>query len=111
MNFQEISNKITAHLKRFEEDAEINLPHSVSLGQPTFALSHAFHLVFGGGADERCYVYYNRRIDRPVKLTKKQAAEYLSWLDAGNTGKWSGATAGDLPTPQVNETMQQAELF
>jgi hypothetical protein len=77
----ELAARINEHLTRFESDPAINKPleDSSSRMKPFFNARAWKH---GNGVGV-CYVSYQGA----SQLTRAQAAEYLAWLDAGNTGK------------------------
>jgi hypothetical protein len=75
----EIAERIYAHLKRFETDPKIN---KVSKGPMRL---HDYFCAVAVAAGSRIgvkYVGYHQY----SFLTKKQAAAYLAWLDAGHVG-------------------------
>lgn len=77
-----IADKISAHLKRFENDPEINIPPE---GQRM-----KIHPYYGAHASRTygptvsvTYISFQG----PSKLTPEDAVLYLKWLDKGNVGK------------------------
>lgn len=81
MTLKEIATRIDAHLKRFEQDKEINrYKDSRSLdGLHPYWRAGAW---VGGRYVRVCYISYQGT----SALTKQQAEQYLAWLDAGNVG-------------------------
>ena len=87
MKLKEIADKISVHLKRFEDDPVINAPYNGKrLG---------FHPYYRAGAHSGGrYVYVGYvAYQGSAHLTKDEAERYLAWLDAGNVGRHYAALA------------------
>lgn len=84
----EIAERITAHLKRFEADPVINAGRIFRDGEwtPSPTARGPFWQARSWPAGRFvsvCYVNYQGHSN----LTRREAEEYLAWLDAGNVGK------------------------
>ena len=78
----ECAERITAHLKRFEADAGINV------AQKTGKLTLKPYCVPGVQRHgTRLRIRYADPVGRGSLLTVNEARAYLAWLDAGNVGK------------------------
>lgn len=91
MKITEIAAGINAHLRRFENDPEINkYPPTATREQDKL---HPYFRA-GSWASGRyvgvVYVSYQG----PTSLTKTEAETYLAWLDAGNVGRHYVALKG-----------------
>lgn len=78
MTLTEIAEQIHNHLKRFESSSKHNPVDKTYHTRPFFH-SHAYR---AGRFVSVQYVSYQGS----SSLTKKQAIDYLYWLDAGNVG-------------------------
>ena len=81
----ELAHKISAHLKRFEADPQINAPHKEQGIRPYF---HA-----GAMKNGRWVAVVYVSFQGWTNLTRQHAERYLAWLDAGNIGKHSSVAA------------------
>jgi hypothetical protein len=79
MKMQEISDRIDAHLKRFEADPEINALNKYKT-KPYYGAGSFY------GAGSKIGVSYVS-YQGTTFLSKSDALEYLKWLDAGNIGR------------------------
>ena len=77
MKLKEIAERIDCYLKKFEADAKIN---NSCVSTEKFWLASA---TVAGRYVNVCYVNYQGG----VNLTKHEALEYLTWLNAGHVGK------------------------
>lgn len=98
MKLDEIANRISAHLSRFEADRDginANRVRTNARGQES-RLPPYFNA--GAGASGR-YVYVRYISYQGVShITKDEALRYLAWLDAGNVGRHYEALRD--PTPE-----------
>lgn len=78
MKIAELAEKITAHLKRFENDPIIN--KSGKYRTSPYQRAFAFHTGRYVGVT---YVEFQG----PSYLSRDEAVKYLAWLDAGNVGR------------------------
>lgn len=78
LKLNEIAERIYVHLKRFENDPEINTVDPEYETRPYFSVS----CWPGEKWVEVRYINYQHASN----LTKKDALIYLEWLDAGNVG-------------------------
>lgn len=83
MKLTEIASRIDAHLKRFENDPEINAPRDATREQDRVG---RYFRAYSWGSGRYVYVVYIS-FQGKIALTKPEAEKYLAWLDAGNVGK------------------------
>lgn len=95
-----IAGEIAAHLARFAADPSINVPETVTAhdGPLPRLYDGASAGVLGGGIDIRY-----RRHSTGDNLVRSEAEAYLTWLNAGNVGKY-----GDMPEVKARATMLEA---
>ena len=75
----DIANGIRKHLERFASDEQINAPSGLGGAMPYYN-----PMVYRAGKVVSIkYVSYHH----VQNLTKREAQEYLDWLDKGNIGK------------------------
>jgi hypothetical protein len=79
MNLDEIARRISAHLRRFETDPNINARHRKYGTTPYYHASAVKH----GRYVKIKYVLYQSGFSVP----KDEAVKYLEWLDAGGIGQ------------------------
>lgn len=79
MNLDEIAQRISVHLRRFEVDDKINARHSKYKTTPYYKAS-AFK--YGRYVKIRYILYQSGS-----SISKDDAIKYLEWLDAGGVGK------------------------
>ncbi len=79
MKNKEISDRINAHLKRFEADPVINARDD-KYGTAKFYYAGSYY--HAGPKIRVTYVSYQGS----TMMSKAEATEYLEWLDAGNVG-------------------------
>lgn len=80
LTMKEIAQRIAVHLKRFENDPEINKKRD---GMRTFPYYNAGAYYPGGPKIGVTYISFQGTSN----LSKTEAIKYLEWLDAGNVGK------------------------
>lgn len=84
LTLTEIAARITAHLKRFEADKQINRPNPKRYNTTPFYRASAYQ---AGAYVRVVYVAYQNG----TSLKRAEASDYLEWLDAGNVGKHTQA--------------------
>lgn len=80
MTLSELATRISAHLKCFENDPEINKREA-----PNRLLPYWHARAYGNGTRGIRVRYIS--FQNGSRLTRAEAARYLAWLDAGNIGK------------------------
>ncbi len=96
-----IAERIGRHLRRFEEDPEINAPVTRPNGMTVTPYYHAQACAWRKRVRIR-YVTYQGDTD----LTAGEALAYLEWLDAGNAGTHRQMLRGAVtsPAPRTDTT-------
>ena len=79
MKLRDVAAAISAHLKRFEKDPEINKPREIGK-------LHPYYNAYAWDAGRWVAIKYVS-FQGYHNLTKDEAVRYLAWLDAGNVGK------------------------
>jgi hypothetical protein len=90
LKLADIASRISAHLKRFENDPVINAER-LNGGMRTTPYYHAGAYSAGRYV---CVGYISYQGTRT--LTKDEAIAYLAWLDAGNVGEHFAAARSAL---------------
>ena len=80
LSYQEIADRIHAHLKRWENDPEINVDKNPPHGQYKYFHANCFKMNKGVGVS---YISYQGH----TKLGREEAIRYLEMLDNGYIGR------------------------
>lgn len=98
MKLDEIAKRISAHLKRFEANPEIN---KLASGRRI----HPFYNAGARRAGSKIAITYVS-FQHTSKISKGQAEHYLAWLDAGNVGEHSDALPYKAPEPLLKDRIE-----